>query len=57
MDDVFYRNIELFGVITVRDTVISTWVLMALVLGVVLVLRRFMPDTLEMFIDFVSDMI
>lgn len=57
MDDVFYRNIELFDAITVRDTVISTWVLMVLVLGVVLILRRTMPSALEMFIDFVSDMI
>mgnify|MGYP000886601682 CR=1 FL=1 len=57
MDDVFYRNIELFDAITVRDTVISTWVLMVLVLGVVLISRRTMPSALEMFIDFVSDMI
>jgi F-type H+-transporting ATPase subunit a len=55
MDDVFYRTVLLFGIIPVRDTVISTWVMMGFILGVVLVLRRHMPDALEMFIDFVSD--
>ena len=58
MDEVFPRVVfMLFGVIPVRDTVISTWVMMALVLGVILVLRRSVPDALEMFIDFVSDTI
>lgn len=57
MDDVFYKGVELFGVIPVRDTVISTWAMMALVLGVVLILRRSLPGALEMFIDFVSDTI
>ena len=58
MDEVFPKVVfMLFGVIPVRDTVISTWVMMALVLGVILVLRRSVPDALEMFIDFVSDTI
>ena len=57
MGDVFPKIVPLFGIIYVRDTVISTWVMMALVLGVVLILRRSMPDALEMFIDFVSDTI
>lgn len=58
MDEIFPRVVfMLFGVIPVRDTVISTWVMMALVLGVILVLRRSVPDALEMFIDFVSDTI
>ena len=56
MDEVFPKVVfTLFDVIPVRDTVISTWVLMALVLGVVYILRRSMPEALEMFIDFVSD--
>ena len=58
MDDVFPKVVfRLFDVIPVRDTVISTWIMMALVLGVILILRRSMPDALEMFIDFVSDTI
>lgn len=56
MDDVFPKVVfTLFGVIPVRDTVISTWVMMAMVMGVVFILRRSMPAALEMFIDFVSD--
>jgi len=56
MDDVFPKVVFiLFDRIPVRDTVISTWVMMALVLVIILVLRRLMPDALEMFIDFVSD--
>jgi len=58
MDEVFPKVVfMLFGVIPVRDTVISTWVMMALILGAVLILRRSMPGVLEMFIDFVSDTI
>lgn len=56
MDDVFPKVVfELFDVIPVRDTVISTWVMMALVLGVVLILRRSIPEALEMLVDFISD--
>lgn len=56
MDDVFPKVVfKFFGVIPVRDTVISTWVMMALVLGVVLILRRSMPEALEMLVDFISD--
>ena len=56
MDGVFPKDVfTLFDVIPVRDTVISTWVLMVLVLGLIYILRRSMPEALEMFIDFVSD--
>lgn len=58
MDEVFPKvAFTLFGLVPVRDTVISTWVMMALVLGVIYILRRSMPEALEMFIDFVSDTI
>jgi len=58
MDFVFPKVVfRLFNVIPVRDTVISTWIMIALAMGVVFILRRFMPDALEMFIDFVSDTI
>jgi F-type H+-transporting ATPase subunit a len=58
MDEVFPKVVfTLFDVIPVRDTVISTWVMMALILGVVYILRRSMPEALVMFIDFVSDTI
>jgi F-type H+-transporting ATPase subunit a len=56
MDEVFPKVVfTLFGVIPVRDTVISTWIMMAIVMGAVYLLRRSMPAALEMFIDFVSD--
>ncbi len=56
MDDVFPKVVfTMFGVIPVRDTVISTWVMMAMVMGVVFILRRSMPAALEMLVDFVSD--
>lgn len=58
MDDVFPKVVFwLFDLIPVRDTVISTWIMMALILALVLVARRWMPEALEMFIDFVSDMV
>ncbi|HOT92379.1 MAG TPA: F0F1 ATP synthase subunit A [Anaerolineae bacterium] len=56
METVFPKVVfTLFGIIPVRDTVISTWIMIALTLGVVVTLRRLMPAALEMFIGFVSD--
>ncbi len=56
METVFPKVVfTLFGVIPVRDTVISTWIMMALTLSVVLIMRRTMPAALEMFVDFVGD--
>jgi F-type H+-transporting ATPase subunit a len=55
MEGVFPQDVLLFGIITVRDTVISTWVMMVMVLGGVLVLRATLPEALEMIIDFVRD--
>lgn len=58
MDEVFPKVVfTLFDVIPVRDTVVSTWVMMALILTVVYIIRRSMPEALVMFIDFVSDTI
>ena len=58
MDEVFPKVVvTLFGVIPIRDTVISTWVMMAMILAVIYLIRRTMPEALEMFIDFVSDTI
>jgi F-type H+-transporting ATPase subunit a len=47
---------EIFG-IPVRDTVISTWVMMALVVAVVTIARRRWPTALEMLVGFLSDTI
>ncbi len=43
--------------IPVRDTVVSTWVMMALIVGVILLLRQLRPTALEMVVDFLTDFI
>lgn len=57
MTDVFPKVvITLFG-LPIRDTVISTWVMMALIVGAALIIRRRQPTALEMLIDFLNDTI
>lgn len=57
MEEVFPQVVfRLFGVIPVRDTVISTWIMMALVLAGVVLLRKFLPEAMEALIGFISDM-
>lgn len=46
----------IFG-IPVRDTVVSTWVVMAITIGLAVLLRRTIPTALEMVIDFFRDTI
>jgi F-type H+-transporting ATPase subunit a len=43
-----------FG-IPVRDTVISTWVTMAIIIGAAVVVERRWPTALEMLVDFLAD--
>ncbi len=58
MEEVFPQIVfKLFNVIPVRDTVIFTWIMMAFTLVAVCIARRFKPEALEMFIDFVSDIV
>lgn len=45
---------SIFG-IGVRDTVVSTWIMMAIVIAVAILIRRRRPTALEMLIDFLSD--
>ncbi len=47
---------RVFG-IPVRDTVISTWIMMALIVASAIVVRRRWPAALEMLIDFLNDTI
>lgn len=54
MDDVFPQVIFTFYGIPIRNTVISTWALMAMIVTAVLVLRKKAPVVLEMLIDFVE---
>jgi F-type H+-transporting ATPase subunit a len=43
--------------IPVRDTVVSTWLMMAIVVAGVLLLRRFAPTALEVLVGFLDDLI
>jgi F-type H+-transporting ATPase subunit a len=55
MDDFFPQVVfSVFG-IPVRDTIISTWIMMALVVALAAVARRRWPAALEMLVDFLSD--
>lgn len=57
MDDVFPRVVfTIFG-IPVRDTVISTWVMMVIIVAIAIMLGRWRPMALEMLIDFINDLI
>lgn len=57
MDDVFPRVVfTLFG-IPVRDTVVSTWVMMVIIIGLSIWLRWRQPMVLEMLVDFINDLI
>lgn len=54
MDDVFPQVLFTFYGIPIRNTVISTWAVMALIVGAVILLRIFRPVVLEMLIDLVE---
>jgi len=41
----------------VRDTVVSTWIMMGILTILILVLRRFSPTSIEMVIEFLNDFI
>jgi len=54
MDDVFPQVLFTFHGIPIRNTVISTWVMMALIVAAVLAFRKKVPVILEMLIDVVE---
>jgi F-type H+-transporting ATPase subunit a len=57
MKDFFPQVVfTIFG-IPVRDTIVSTWVMVALVVAVMAVARRRWPTALEMVVDFLNDTI
>jgi F-type H+-transporting ATPase subunit a len=56
MDDVFPKVVfTIFG-LPVRNSVISTWVMMAMIVGGVIYMRKKAPVVLEMLIDFTEDL-
>ncbi|RLC68249.1 MAG: ATP synthase F0 subunit A [Chloroflexi bacterium] len=57
MGDFFPRTVfEMFG-IPVRDTVVSTWVMMVVIVVIVLLLRVRLPRSLALLIELLNDMI
>ncbi|MCZ7666915.1 MAG: F0F1 ATP synthase subunit A [Chloroflexi bacterium] len=57
MEDIFPRVVFTFFGIPVRDTIISTWVMMVIIIGAAIWLRRRYPMALEMLVDFINDLI
>jgi len=57
MEEVFPEVVFSLFRIPVRDTVVSTWVMMALIIAVVLIVRRLKPTALELVVDFLADFI
>jgi len=53
MESFFPQELDLFG-ITVRDTVVSTWVMMVIIIAAVIAIRRSFPTLLEKLIGFLS---
>ncbi len=47
----------LFGIIPVRDTVIMTWILMAIIILIVLLIKKTKPNLLELLIEFISGLV
>ena len=57
MEDVFPQVVfSIFG-IPVRDTVISTWIMMAIIVAGAVVVRYSFPMALEMLVSFLADMV
>lgn len=56
--DAFFPEVifEIFG-IPVRDTVIYTWIMMALIAGIAYLVGRRAPTGLEMVVDFLNDLV
>lgn len=50
------KVIRLFGDVWITDTVVSTWVMMVLIVGVALIVQKRQPVALEMLVDFLVDM-
>jgi F-type H+-transporting ATPase subunit a len=57
MENVFPQVLFTFFGIPIRNTVISTWVMMAMIVAGVLVLRKRVPVVLEMLVDLVEGIV
>lgn len=56
MEEVIPQVVTILG-IPVRDTVIATWITMVIIVALVWALRRTLPTALEMFVEFLRDLI
>ncbi len=57
MDGFFPQEVfSIFG-IGITNTIVSTWVMMAIVMAVVLIIRRFAPSALEMLVEGLNGML
>ena len=57
MKDIFPQvAFTIFG-LPIRDTIVATWVMMALILGAAAIINRRKPVALEMLVDFLNDLI
>jgi F-type H+-transporting ATPase subunit a len=57
MEDIFPKVVfTVFGV-PIRDTVVGTWAMMALLMVLAVVINRRKPTALEMLVDFLNDLI
>lgn len=57
MQDFFPQDVFLIFGIPVRDTIVSTWIMMAIIVGAATVAGRRWPEALEMLVDFLVDTI
>jgi F-type H+-transporting ATPase subunit a len=57
MDNVAPQVIFRVAGIPIRDTVVSTWIIMLLLVGLAIALERRKPVALEMLVDFLADMV
>lgn len=57
MSDFFPQVVFVIWGIPVRDTVISTWLMMAITIGIMILLGKTKPMALEMLLEFVDDLV
>lgn len=51
------RPVLQIGSLAITDTVVSTWIIMALIVGLITLLNRWQPALLELLLDFLNDVI
>lgn len=56
MENVFPKTLIIFG-LPIRDTVISTWVMIVIIFSAVAFIKKRLPELLEQLIEFVSELV